>query len=215
MPFKAQNVQMELCPGRGRSQIQREAFKQNALARLRCSGADQLRCRLLQFGVYDMPRYASAHSRYAPDETSASGWSKALQDASTTVHDIIYVPDHLRQEMQACRRCDTQPRTEARSRHGRKYWDKIGAVGMQRLSNACLHPLLVDHAGHGRDADQRERRPRRRKTSRNTGDTPRTISESFSSRHSRRCCCDPARTRPGFELFSSSSVSKNSPIGIG
>ena len=102
--FKAQDVSDGDFVQEGESvPDQREAFKQNALARLRRFGADQLRCRLLQFGVYDVPRCAERTQQIRARRDERKRPVKGIQDAGKAVHDVIGMPDHLRQEIRACR----------------------------------------------------------------------------------------------------------------
>ena len=102
--FKAQDVSDgDFMQERESVPDQREAFKQNALARLRRSGADQLRCRLLQLGVYDVPRRTERAQQICARRDERKRPVKGIQDAGKAVHDVIGMPDHLRQEIRACR----------------------------------------------------------------------------------------------------------------
>ena len=102
--FKAQNVPDGDFMQEGESvPEQRKPFEQNALARLRRSGADQLRCRLLQLGVYDVPRRTERAQQICARRDERKRPVKGIQNAGKAVHDVIGVPDHLRQEIRTCR----------------------------------------------------------------------------------------------------------------
>ena len=151
----------------------RQPLQQDPLARLRGLGADELRRGPLQLRMRDVPRRAERAEQIRPCGQQRQRPVERIQDVREAVHDIIPLPDHLRQEIRARR--DAHHAAEHRSAPGVEEIDQEDrAVGVAHgLQNARLRTLLIDHARHCRDAH--ERRHGEEKQREHTRDAPHDI----------------------------------------